>query len=57
MLDDETTKAVPDENDWTVKHLVAKVVQAVDKLFATELEASFWSVRVPSRVVIVRHDP
>ena len=57
MLDDETTKAVPDENDRTVMPPVAKVVHAVDQLFATKLEADLRSVRVPSRVVVVYHNP
>jgi hypothetical protein len=48
---------MPYKKDRTVMLPVAKVVQAVDQLFATELKAGLGSVPVPSRVVIIYHDP
>jgi hypothetical protein len=45
------------KKDRTVMLPVAEAVQAVDQLVATEWKASLGSVQVPSRVVVVHHDP
>jgi hypothetical protein len=44
---------MPDKNNRTVAHPVAKAVYAVDKFFSAELEARLGGVRMPSRLVVV----
>lgn len=48
MLDDITTQAMADKNEWTVQESTTEGVEAVHKLFSAELEACPRCVRMPN---------
>src|SRR2546423_12844924 len=45
-----------DKDDRTVSGPMPKCVHAAYQIFSADLEASFWGVRVPFRVIAVQYD-
>jgi hypothetical protein len=57
VLDYKATKAMSDKDHGTVLQSVAKSMQIANELLPTELKPSPRRIDVPSRLIIIHHDP